>query len=205
MAEPTIPGGRQGETAPGPLVILSGPSGSGKSTVLIKLLEPADLPIHLSISATTRPPRPGEQDGREYCFWTAERFEQERAAGAFLEWAQVHDHCYGTLRREVEPYRKNGLAVILDIDVQGAANVRRQVPDAVSIFLRASAGTSYEERLRRRGTESEEGIQRRLARAKSELGQAASYDRQVINDDLETAVAEVRAIVIELLSRGKHA
>jgi guanylate kinase len=197
--------GSPGETAPGPLVILSGPSGSGKSTVIARLLEPVDLPIHLSISATTRLPRPAEKDGREYYFWTAERFEKEKAAGAFLEWAQVHDHYYGTLRCEVEPYRGQGMAVVLDVDVQGAASVRRQCPDAVLIFLRASAGASYEERLRHRGTETEESIKRRLARAQSELGQAASYDHQVINDDLNTAVAEVRAIVIELLSRGKHA
>jgi guanylate kinase len=193
------------EPALGPLVILSGPSGSGKSTVLATLTAPADLPIHVSVSATTRRARPGEQEGREYYFWTPERFEGERAAGDFLEWALVHGQYYGTLHREVDPYRRRGWAVILDIDVQGAANVRRQCPDAVSIFLRASAGSSYEERLRRRGTESEEGIQRRLMRARTELSQAALYDHQVVNDELGTAVAEVRRIVVELLSREKHA
>src|SRR5262245_32854062 len=112
-----------------PLIILSGPSGSGKSTVICGLLAPGDLRLRLSVSVTTRPPRPGERDGVHYYFWTRERFEAERAAGGFLEWAEVHGNCYGTLRREVEPYREQGWGVILDIDVQGAAQVRVQCPD----------------------------------------------------------------------------
>src|SRR5688500_624636 len=103
----------------GPLVILSGPSGSGQSTVLERLLADSELPLRMSVSATTRDRRPGEQDGVEYHFWDRERFEREVAAGAFLEWAEVHGRYYGTLQGEVEPYRRQGIGVILDIDVQG--------------------------------------------------------------------------------------
>src|SRR5437016_4600439 len=113
----------------GPLIILSGPSGSGKSTVIKRLLETTDLPLRLSVSATTRKVRKGEQEGVHYYFWTRPQFEAERDKGGFLEWAEVLGNYYGTLRREVEPYRQQGVGVILDIDVQGAAQVRRQCPD----------------------------------------------------------------------------
>src|SRR5580658_2118987 len=102
----------QAEPAMGPLIILSGPSGSGKSTVLAALVARRDLPVHVSVSATTRTPRPGEVDGKDYYFWTRGQFENERAADGFLEWAEVHGRYYGTLRRQVDPYRRQGLAVI---------------------------------------------------------------------------------------------
>jgi guanylate kinase len=191
--------------AMGPLLILSGPSGSGKSTVLERLLAQTDLPLHVSVSATTRLPRCGEVNGRHYHFWTRERFEEARRGGAFLEWAEVHGCLYGTLRAEVDPYRAKGQGVILDIDVQGAAQVRRIYPDSVSIFLRTSSLQTYEARLRRRGTENEEAIQRRLATAGRELAHAGEYDYQVINDDLDTAVAEVEAMVRCQFERGTHA
>src|SRR4051812_38713090 len=104
----------------GPLLILSGPSGSGKSTVIDRLLREHGQPLRLSVSATTRAPRPLETDGVQYHFWTRERFQKEIDAGGFLEWATVHGHYYGTPRSEVEPYRAQGIGVILDIDVQGA-------------------------------------------------------------------------------------
>src|SRR5262245_38390903 len=115
----------------GPLIILSGPSGSGKSTVIRNLLARGDLPLRLSVSVTTRPSRRGERDGVDYYFWPRERFEAEKGRGAFLEWAEVFGHYYGTLRREVEPYREQGVGVILDIDVQGASQVRGLCPEAV--------------------------------------------------------------------------
>jgi guanylate kinase len=179
----------------GPLIVLSGPSGSGKSTVIARLLAPADLPLRLSVSVTTRPPRPQEQDGIHYYFWARDRFEVERAAGGFLEWAEVFGNYYGTLRREVEPYRATGTGVILDIDVQGAAQVRRQCPEAVTVFLRTSSLAAYEQRLRQRGTESEPAIARRVAAARCELEHAREYDSEVVNDDLGQAVAELHAIV----------
>lgn len=179
----------------GPLIILSGPSGSGKSTVIARLLAEGAFPLRVSVSATTRAPRRGEIDGVHYHFWTLEHFEEEVRAGAFLEWAKVHGNCYGTLRREVEGPREQGVGVILDIDVQGAAQIRKQCPDAVSVFLRTSCLETYEQRLRRRGTEDEAAIQRRVANARTELVHAPEYDYQVINDDLNNAVSQLREIV----------
>jgi guanylate kinase len=185
----------------GPLLILSGPSGSGKSTVLQRLLKIEDLPLRLSVSATTRRPRGYEQDGEHYHFWTRARFEAEVAAGAFLEWAEVYGNYYGTLRREVEPYREQGIGVVLDIDYQGAAQVRRLCPDAVTVFLRTSSLDEYERRLRKRHTEDEPAIQRRLAGARLELAHAGEYQHQVINDDLGAAVADLHAIVRNLFAK----
>ncbi len=186
---------------PGPLVILSGPSGSGKSTVLEQVLETTSWPLRLSVSATTRPPRPGEKDGVHYYFWTPEQFERAVQAGAFLEWAQVHGQRYGTLLREVEPFRQKGIGAILDIDVQGARSVRQQIPEAVLVFMRTSAFETYERRLRRRGTEDETRIQQRLTTARQELASAGDYDFQVINDDLTVAVEKFHAILRPLFER----
>lgn len=187
------------------MFILSGPSGSGKTTIVSHLLASGDLPLRLSVSATTRRPRPGEQDGVAYHFWTVDRFEQAIAARAFLEWARVHENYYGTLRDEVEPFRARGIGVILDIDVQGAAQVRSLCPDAVSIFLRTSSQEAYEERLRKRQTEDEAMIRRRLANALCELDRAGEYEFQVVNDDLDSAVAQLRQIVRNQSERGGHA
>jgi guanylate kinase len=186
----------------GPLIIVSGPSGSGKSTVIERLRETSSLPLHLSVSATTRAPRPGEKDGVHYHFWTPEQFESEVKSGSFLEWARVHGKCYGTLRREVAEPRARGEGVILDIDVQGASQVWKHCPDAVSVFLQASSMEAYEQRLRKRGTETEEAIERRLKAASGELAHAAEYDHLVINDDLDAAVAGLRAIVQQQFDKG---
>ena len=188
-----------------PLIIVSGPSGSGKSTVISRLLADASLSIRLSVSATTRAPRPGEQHGREYHFWTRDRFEQARSRGEFLEWAEVHGNYYGTLRSEVEPYLRQGQVVLLDIDVQGAQQVRATCPDVVTVFLQAPSLEVLEQRLRSRGTEAEASIQRRLANARVELAHAGEYQYQVINENLEYAVAQLRAIVRGHLERDKHA
>ena len=188
----------------GPLIILSGPSGSGKSTLLGRLLAETDLPLHVSVSATTRTPRGGEVDGQHYYFWTRPRFEEAQRAGAFLEWAEVHGCLYGTLKSEVDGYRAKGIGVILDIDVQGAAQIRRLYPDSVSIFLRTSSLQTYEARLRQRGTEKEEAIQRRLVAASRELAHAGTYDYQVVNDDLAKAVAEVERVVRRQFERDNH-
>ncbi|HEY1377846.1 MAG TPA: guanylate kinase [Gemmataceae bacterium] len=191
--------------ARGPLVILSGPSGSGKSTVIQRLLADPPGPLRLSVSATTRPPRAGETDGVAYHFWTHERFEQQLAAGAFLEHACVHGNYYGTLRAEVEPYLRDGWGVILDIDVQGADQVRQKCPDHVSVFLLAPSPEEYERRLRLRGTEDETSIQRRLAAARAELARAAGYQYQITNDHLAKATAELRAIVAREFERRRNA
>jgi guanylate kinase len=185
----------------GPLIIVSGASGSGKSTVVGRVLREAGLPLRLSVSATTRPKRTGEQGGKAYHFWTVEQFEKAVAAGEFLEHATVFGNHYGTLRSEVEPYREQGVGVILEIDVQGAAAVRQKCPDNVSVFVRASAGTIADEllalqkRLEARGTENPETIRRRLAGAQRELERVSEYDRVVINEDLDTAVSGLTAII----------
>lgn len=190
---------------PGPLIIVSGPSGSGKSTLIDRLRRESRRPLRLSVSATTRAPRPGERDGIEYHFWTRERFEKERAAGGFLEWARVIDQYYGTLTSEVEPYLRQGVGVILDIDTQGARQVRQLCPDHVSVFVRAPSLAVYEERLRKRGTESEAAIKKRLAAAKGELDEAEKYQHKIINDDLDRAVAELLALVERAWQRDTHA
>ena len=190
----------------GPLFIVSGASGSGKTTAIERLL--AEMPpdrVRLSVSATTRPPRAGEIDGKHYHFWTRERFLEGIRRQEFLEHAQVHGQYYGTLRSEVEPYRNRGVGVILDIDVQGAAQIRQLCPESVTIFLRTSSPAVYEERLRKRGTETDEAIGRRLARAAQELAHAGEYDHQVVNDDLATAVAKLGDIVRRHLERGNYA
>jgi guanylate kinase len=193
----------QGARPQGPLIILSGPSGSGKSTVIGRVLKESGRPLRLSVSATTRPPRPGEEDGVHYHFWTREHFREGVEAGAFVEWAEVHGNCYGTPRREVDDYRARGFGVILDIDVQGAAQVRRRYPEAVSLFLRTSRWEEYERRLRRRHTEDNAAIARRLATARRELERVGEFDHVVVNDDLDTAVARVCDLIARAFERGQ--
>src|SRR5262245_27937556 len=182
----------------GPLLILSGPSGSGKSTVIARLRADTALQVRRAVSGNTRPPRKSERDGEHYHFWTRERFEQERAADGFLEWAEVfgRGYYYGTLKAEVEPYRERGQGVLLEIDVNGWEQVRRRCPEAVSIFLRTSSLETYEQRVRDGGTESEESIKRRMEGARAALARAPEYDYQVINDDLDAAVAQLRSIIL---------
>lgn len=184
-----------------PLIIVSGPSGCGKSTIIRRLLEEKAWPMRLSVSATTRDRRPGEEDGVAYHFWSSADFLKEVEAGGFLEWAKVHDHYYGTLASEVTPYRQRGIGVLLDIDVQGADQVRKRCPDAVSIFIRTSRFESLEERLRRRHTETEAALQKRLRNAQAELARAGEYQHQVVNDDLESALAAMRGILGPLFSK----
>jgi guanylate kinase len=177
-----------------PLVIVSGPSGCGKTTLIRHLLK--EMPsLVLSVSVTTRKQRINEEPGVAYHFWSVPEFIAARDKGQFLEWAEVHGNYYGTLENEVTPHREIGIGVVLDIDVQGAEQVRNRCPYAVSIFVRTSRFETLEERLRKRHTESEEAIQKRLTNARAELARAGEYDYQVINDDLGTALASMRAIV----------
>lgn len=168
----------------GKLVILSGPSGSGKTTVVRKLLELADPKLELSVSATTRPPRAGEIDGKDYHFLSAEEFQRLRQAGEFLETFEVfgNGYWYGTLRSEVEDRTSRGISVLLEIDVDGAMELVKQYPAAITIFLSPGSHEELERRLRGRGTEPEETIQRRLTAAKRELAAMDRYKYQIVND-----------------------
>jgi guanylate kinase len=176
--------------------VIAGPSGVGKGTVVrrVRSLMPGDL--MLSVSATTRPPRPGEVEGADYFFVDDAAFDRMVGDGELLEWAEVfHGHRYGTPARPVDRLRAAGRDVLLEIDVEGARWVHERVPDAVMILLEPPSREELERRLRSRGTESDASIAERLAKADWELGQAAMFDHRVVNDDLERASAQVAAII----------
>lgn len=177
----------------GRLIVISGPTASGKSTLWQRLVRRPG--VVFSVSATTRPPRAGEQDGREYHFISQAEFDRRVAAGEFLEWARVHGRCYGTLRAEVERALAAGRDLVLEIDVQGARQIREVGFSAISIFVEPPSLEALEARLRARGTEAEHEIQRRLAVVREELRQAPHYDHRVVNDELERMVAEVERIL----------
>ena len=179
------------------IVVLSGPSGSGKSTLVRLLVDRAPVKLVMSISATTRPPRPNEVNGRDYWFLTDAEFRKRLAEGQFLEHAEVFSSgfLYGTLSSEMDRAWSQGGWAFLEIDVQGAMKVMQQYPNAVTIFLSTPSPGEFERRLRARGTESEEVIQRRLATAEKELQLADRYKYVVVNDQLETAVSEICEIL----------
>jgi guanylate kinase len=178
---------------PGQLVVLSGPSGSGKSTLARRLLALPGLRLKVSISATTRSPRPGEQPGRDYLFVTKEQFERMR--GELLESAQVHGNDYGTPAGPVRQAMAEGNRVLLVIDVQGGLQVRKKVSGALLIFVEPPSLEVLESRLRARGTDDEHTIARRLAGARRGGASGATYDVRVINDDLDRAVEDLAAIL----------
>lgn len=188
------------EAAKGKVVVLSGPSGVGKTTVLRRLLAECPLPLRVSVSATTRPPRPGEVHGRDYHFLSTEEFHRRRERGEFLECYEVYGSgwWYGTLKAEVVAGLESGAWVVLGIDVHGAFAVVNHYPDAITIFLRPNSMEELERRLRGRGTEDEESIQRRLQQARNELALADWYRHQVINDDLDRAVGEICQILVRI-------
>jgi guanylate kinase len=189
------------------LVIVSGPSGAGKTTVMHRVYERSPVPLVASVSATTRPPRAGEADGVDYHFLTQEEFHTRRERGEFLECFQVfgRGYWYGTLRSEVTPRLAEGKWVVLEIDVQGALALTGQYADAISIFIRPSSIAELQRRLRCRGTESEEAIQRRLARAAEELRLADRYQYQVVNDDINQAVQEICRILTQAWETDRNA
>jgi guanylate kinase len=177
-------------------VVLVAPSGTGKTTLARRLVEDSDRYV-FSISATTRRPRPGERDGVDYHFLPYEEFERRIEAGEFVEWARVHDRLYGTLSSELENAARRGQHVVLDIDVQGARQIREADPDAILIFVLPPSVDIMMARLKRRGTESPDAIARRLVSSLEELRAVPEFDHVVVNDDLDECLEEIQAIVEE--------
>ncbi len=178
----------------GKLIVYSGCSGVGKGTIMPYILK--EFPdIQFSVSATTRAPRQGEEHGVSYFFVSRDEFENMISEDGFLEYAQFCDNYYGTPRKAVEDTLSRGINVILEIEIQGGTNVINKVPDCVSIFILPPSVDELERRLRKRGTEDEETIRKRVAQASEELKRASIYKYKVVNDKLETAVSEVLAIL----------
>ena len=180
----------------GTLVVLSGPSGTGKGTVCGVVRDHLGDAVRYSISATTRKPRTGEEHGREYFFFSKEEFEALRDQNGFLEWAQVYDNYYGTPRAFVEEVLASGKDCILEIDPQGALQVRKATDEAVLVFIAPPSLEELRNRLTGRGTESAEEVEKRLSCAESELAYRDKYDYIIVNDDVETAAAKMEAILL---------
>lgn len=187
---------------PGRLIIISGPSGAGKSTIVRQLLQTCPLPLVLSVSATTRSPRPGERDGREYFFLSHQQFAELRHQDAFLECKEVFrsGHWYGTLSEQVSTGLRAGKWVILEIDVEGAAAVIERDLSPITIFLHPGGMVELERRLRNRGTESEAAIARRLEVARHEMQAIDRYEHIVINQQIAHTVEEI----CDILQRYKE-
>lgn len=184
----------------GVLFVVSGPSGVGKSTLVKEAL--ARVPdVGWSVSATTRAPRPGERDGVEYHFVDPTEFLLKVTAGEFLEHATVYDRMYGTLRAPTEAVLAEGRSILLDIDVQGSAQVRRAMPEAVHVFVLPASLDDLERRLLARGTEAASVVARRMELAAEQLRAAPTYDYQVVNDDLDAAHAVLQGILLAELAR----
>ncbi|MDT8376936.1 MAG: guanylate kinase [Mariprofundaceae bacterium] len=177
----------------GELFIVSGPSGSGKSSLCDALLRQSPN-LCLSISCTTRKPRPGEVDGREYHFLSRAQFETQRDAGDFLEWASVHGNLYGTRRSDVEAVLDDGRDMLLEIDWQGAAQVARQIPQAHRIFILPPSVETLRQRLLSRGQDDDVVISRRVAAAESEMEHAGEARYRIVNDRFDDALEEILAI-----------
>lgn len=174
----------------GKLIVLTGPSGVGKGTLLRSLLH-RHPELRLSTSATTRSPRPGEVDGQHYYFVSRSRFDHMVEQNALLEWAEFAGNCYGTPRQAVEDEIRQGNWVVLEIELEGARQIRQSFPDALRIFILPPSMPELEYRLRSRGQDSEEAIARRLERAKAEIDAANEFDIQVVNDELDKALGRI--------------
>ena len=187
------------ETKSAQIVILSGPSGSGKTTIVERVMSNSPVKMIKAVSATTRPKREKEVEGESYYFLSPQEFLERQTNDEFIETAEVFGagYWYGTLRSEIERAAQNNAWVFLEIDVKGALKVMEQYPDTLSFFLKTPSESEYEQRLRSRGTEAEDVIQRRLATARKELQSADKYRYQIVNDNLDRAVQEISNILVE--------
>ncbi|MBD2137152.1 guanylate kinase [Anabaena sp. FACHB-1237] len=183
----------------GQLIVLTGPSGVGKGTLLKILLERYPQ-LHYSVSATTRSPRPGEINGKNYHFITRDEFEELITQGEFLEWAEFAGNYYGTLRNSVLHDIQEGKLVVLEIELEGARQIRKVFPNALRIFILPPSLLELEKRIRGRGQDTQEAIASRLNRAKEEIAAAAEFDLKIINDDLETALSEIEKAIFKEIS-----
>jgi guanylate kinase len=178
----------------GSIYVISAPSGAGKSTLVGRLI--ASMPdLAFSVSHTTRPRREGEKEGRDYFFVTRRRFERMIAAGEFVEWAEVFGHLYGTTKAQLERTLADGRDVLLDIDVQGHQQVRKRLPEALSVFILPPSFQELQRRLRDRHSDSPQVVERRLAAARQEISHWCEYDYLVVNDRIPRATQALRAIV----------
>jgi guanylate kinase len=174
--------------------VLSAPSGGGKTTIAKKLLQ-VRKDLGYSVSATTRATRNGERDGQDYHFLSREEFERRRDRGEFLEWAEYGAQLYGTLKREIDRIFGEGRHAVLDIEIEGARQIRRNFPNSLQVFVLPPSADVLVERLKRRNTENPELLRKRLTHASEELAAVAEYDYAVVNEDLDTAVDQVSAIL----------
>ena len=182
------------------VIVVSAPSGAGKTTVVARVLREV-TGLRFSVSHTTRPPRSDEREGVDYHYVDRATFERLKADNKLLEWAEVHGNLYGTGRAEIERARAEGVDVLLDLDVQGAAQVRERMKDAVTVFILPPSYQELEQRLRRRGQDDEETIERRLAAAAREIGAFENYDYALVNDDFEACGEGLKCIIRAARSR----
>ena len=183
--------------ATGKLIVLTGPSGVGKGTLLTSLVE-RHPELWVSTSVTTRPPRPGEVDGQDYYFLSRETFDRMVAAKELLEWAEFAGNCYGTPRAQVEAAISQGRLVILEIELEGARQIRQHFPHALQLFILPPSMAELESRIRSRGKDSDAAILKRLQRARAEIAAASEFDHQLVNDDFQKTLAAIEATVFAL-------
>ncbi len=186
----------------GKLIVFSAPSGAGKTTIVHRLL--AEFPqLEFSVSATSRAKRPGEENGKDYYFLSVEEFKRYCAEEKFLEWEEVYaNQFYGTLMREVERIWQAGGHVVFDVDVQGGLNIKKKFPErTLAVFIQPPSVEELKKRLLKRGTETEESLLKRVGKAEAEMKFASGFDKIIINEDLEKAVAETRAVVRDFIDK----